>query len=344
MATYVAEALNDPTLYFETLIWTGDGNTPRSLSGLDFQPDMVWSKRRDDAAGHNVLDAVRGAGVDKEIQTNGTGAEGSGRVDEFGYMSAFTSDGFTVTAGSSDNAYWNNNTATYVAWCWKESADAGFDIVSWTGNGSSQNISHSLSAVPHFMITKNRSATGDWSTYHKYGGGTKTFYLSNTDAIGTTSSPWNDTTPTSSVFSVGGGAYTNGDGNSIIGYLWTEKQGYSKFGSYTGNGSGTDGIFVYTGFKPAWLLVKQSSASGEGWYMWDNKRSSSGGHNENDRYLIASASNAEGTLGVDCDFLSNGFKHYYSGDASNGSSDTYIYMAFAEAPFVNSNGVPCNAR
>jgi hypothetical protein len=344
MATYVAEALNDPTLYFETLIWTGDGNTPRSLSGLDFQPDMVWSKRRDDAAGHNVLDAVRGAGVDKELQTNGTGAEGSGRVDEFGYMSAFTSDGFTVTAGSSDNAYWNNNTATYVAWCWKESADAGFDIVSWTGNGSSQNISHSLSAVPHFMITKNRSATGDWSTYHKYGGGTKTFYLSNTDAIGTTSSPWNDTTPTSSVFSVGGGAYTNGDGNSIIGYLWTEKQGYSKFGSYTGNGSGTDGIFVYTGFKPAWLLVKQSSASGEGWYMWDNKRSSSGGHNENDRYLIASASNAEGTLGVDCDFLSNGFKHYYSGDASNGSSDTYIYMAFAEAPFVNSNGVPCNAR
>ncbi len=217
MATYVAEALNDPTLYFETLIWTGDGNTPRSLSGLDFQPDMVWSKRRDDAAGHNVLDSVRGAGVDKEIQTNGTGAEGSGRVDEFGYMSAFTSDGFTVTAGSSDNAYWNNNTATYVAWCWKESADAGFDIVSWTGNGSSQNISHSLSAVPHFMITKNRSATGDWSTYHKYGGGTKTFYLSNTDAIGTTSSPWNDTTPTSSVFSVGGGAYTNGDGNSIIG-------------------------------------------------------------------------------------------------------------------------------
>ena len=132
MATYVAEDLNDPTLYFETLIWTGDGNTPRTLTGLDFAPNMIWSKRRDDAAGHNVLDSVRGAGANAELCPSSTGAEGSNAAETYGYLSAFTSDGFTVTAGSSDNAYWNNNTATYVAWCWKESATAGFDIVSYT--------------------------------------------------------------------------------------------------------------------------------------------------------------------------------------------------------------------
>ena len=134
--------IDDPTLYFETLIWTGDGNTPRSLSGLDFQPNMVWSKRRDDAAGHNVLDSVRGAGVDAELCPSSDGVEGSNNQNAYGYLSAFTSDGFTVTAGSSDNAYWNNNTATYVAWNWKESADAGFDIVTFTGNGSARTISH----------------------------------------------------------------------------------------------------------------------------------------------------------------------------------------------------------
>ena len=328
--------IDNPELYFQVKLYTGTGSSHAiTLDGDEnMQPDMVWWKERGSSDYHTIVDSVRG--VTKRIFTNATDAEDTQAES----LKSFDSDGFTM--GTNSGA--NQSSQTYVAWCWKESADAGFDIVSWTGNGSSQNISHSLSAVPHFMITKNRSATGDWSTYHKFGGGTKTFYLSNTDAIGTTISPWNNTDPTSSVFTVGGGAYTNGDGNSIIGYLWTEKQGYSKFGSYTGNGSATDGIFVYLGFKPAWLLVKQSSAAGEGWYMWDNKRSSSGGANENNRYLIASANNAEGTLGVDCDFLSNGFKHYYSGDASNGSSDTYIYMAFAEAPFVNSEGVPCNAK
>ena len=328
--------IDNPELYFQVKLYTGTGSSHAiTLDGDEnMQPDMVWWKERGSSDYHTIVDSVRG--VTKRIFTNATDAEDTQAES----LKSFDSDGFTM--GTNSGA--NQSSQTYVAWCWKESADAGFDIVSWTGNGSSQNISHSLSAVPHFMITKNRSATGDWSTYHKFGGGTKTFYLSNSDAIGTTISPWNNTDPTSSVFTVGGGAYTNGDGNSIIGYLWTEKQGYSKFGSYTGNGSATDGIFVYLGFKPAWLLVKQSSAAGEGWYMWDNKRSSSGGANENNRYLIASANNAEGTLGVDCDFLSNGFKHYYSGDASNGSSDTYIYMAFAEAPFVNSEGVPCNAK
>ena len=353
MAAYTT--IDNPELYFNTVVFTGDvvdGDGTyhdQAVTGVGFEPDLLWHKGVTGARPHYIVDSVRGQGGSptemKHISSSATAEETTTNTN--GHIKSLDSDGWTAVSGSDSSSRANNsclNGEKYVGWCWKESADAGFDIVSWTGNGSSQNISHSLSAVPHFMITKNRSATGDWSTYHKFGGGTKTFYLSNSDAIGTTISPWNNTDPTSSVFTVGGGAYTNGDGNSIIGYLWTEKQGYSKFGSYTGNGSATDGIFVYLGFKPAWLLVKQSSAAGEGWYMWDNKRSSSGGANENNRYLIASANNAEGTLGVDCDFLSNGFKHYYSGDASNGSSDTYIYMAFAEAPFVNSEGVPCNAK
>ena len=253
--------IDNPELYFQVKLYTGTGSSHAiTLDGDEnMQPDMVWWKERGSSDYHTIVDSVRG--VTKRIFTNATDAEDTQAES----LKSFDSDGFTM--GTNSGA--NQSSQTYVAWCWKESADAGFDIVSWTGNGSSQNISHSLSAVPHFMITKNRSATGDWSTYHKFGGGTKTFYLSNSDAIGTTISPWNNTDPTSSVFTVGGGAYTNGSGNSIIGYLWTEKQGYSKFGSYSGNGD-ADGAFVYTGFRPAFVLLKNSSGT-LNWNMQDNK-------------------------------------------------------------------------
>ena len=338
MATYVAEALNDPTLYFETLIWTGDGNTPRSLSGLDFQPNMVWSKRRDDAAGHNVLDSVRGAGVDAELCPSSDGVEGSNNANAYGYLSAFTSDGFTVTAGSSDNAYWNNNTATYVAWNWKESADAGFDIVTFTGNGSARTISHSLSAVPKMMAVKNRSTSQSWRIYHNALGATKEIYFDLTDAAGTSSSTWNDTSPTSSVFSVGGGAGSNENTSSIVAYLFSEKQGFSKFGSYIGNGN-VDGTFVYTGFRPAMVIQKMSSSGGYSWHIFDNKRDP---HNPIDKRLFPDATDGDSTS-TNVDFLSNGFKLRSTGTGYNGAH-THIYAAFAEAPFVNSNGVPCNAR
>ena len=364
MATYVAEALNDPTLYFETLIWTGDGNTPRSLSGLDFQPDMVWSKRRDDAAGHNVLDAVRGAGVDKEIQTNGTGAEGSGRVDEFGYMSAFTSDGFTVTAGSSDNAYWNNNTATYVAWCWKAGGSgssntdgsintiktsanttSGFSINTFTGTQQVGTVGHGLGSAPGVMIVKNTADSSDaWYVYHQgLASDPETDYiiLNTTAAKVDYNTPWNDTAPTSSVFTVGADGGNNESGSTMAAYCFAEKQGFSKFGSYTGNGSSSanSGPFVYLGFKPSLVIVKNTSGT-EGWQIWDNKRSSFNGQGSN---ISPNSSNAEST-GVRVHFFSNGFQLVSSGADQNTDGNVFIYMAFAEAPFVNSNGVPCNAR
>ena len=339
--------IDDPTLYFETLTWTGDGNTPRTLTGLDFQADMIWSKRRDDAAGHNLLDSVRGAGANSELCPSSNGAEGSNAAETFGYLSAFTSDGFTVTAGSSDNAYWNNNTATYVAWCWKESATAGFDIVSYTGNGSNRTISHSLSAKPAMMIVKQRSEARDWWVYNKnlHGtdGATGVLYLDLTDAAGTSATTsWNSTAPTTSVFSLGTTVGVNKASQTYIAYLFAEKQGFSKFGSYIGNGN-VDGTYVHLGFRPAWLLIKRSSASGTDWILHDNKRA---GFNVNDDYLAANTSAAEvtGNTYQNLDLLANGFKKRRSGTGTNTSGETYVYMAFAEQPFVNSKGVPCNAR
>ncbi len=325
--------IDNPELYFQVKLYTGTGSSHAiTLDGDEnMQPDMVWWKERGSSDYHTIVDSVRG--VTKRIFTNATDAEDTQAES----LKSFDSDGFTM--GTNSGA--NQSSQTYVAWCWKESADAGFDIVSWTGNGSSQNISHSLSAVPHFMITKNRSATGDWSTYHKFGGGTKTFYLSNSDAIGTTISPWNNTDPTSSVFTVGGGAYTNGSGNSIIGYLWTEKQGYSKFGSYTGNGD-ADGAFVYTGFRPAFVLLKNSSGT-LNWNMQDNKRWE--GYNEVQPHLAPNLSAQEySSSSYGIHLLSNGFKITNNLSVWNGSGNAHIYMAFSEQPLVNSNGVPANAR
>ena len=325
--------IDNPELYFQVKLYTGTGSSHAiTLDGDEnMQPDMVWWKERGSSDYHTIVDSVRG--VTKRIFTNATDAEDTQAES----LKSFDSDGFTM--GTNSGA--NQSSQTYVAWCWKESADAGFDIVSWTGNGSSQNISHSLLAVPHFMITKNRSATGDWSTYHKFGGGTKTFYLSNSDAIGTTISPWNNTDPTSSVFTVGGGAYTNGSGNSIIGYLWTEKQGYSKFGSYTGNGD-ADGAFVYTGFRPAFVLLKNSSGT-LNWNMQDNKRWE--GYNEVQPHLAPNLSAQEySSSSYGIHLLSNGFKITNNLSVWNGSGNAHIYMAFSEQPLVNSNGVPANAR
>ena len=358
-------SIDDPELYFETLIWTGDGNTPRSLSGLDFQPDMVWSKRRDDAAGHNVLDAVRGAGVDKEIQTNGNGAEGSGRVDEFGYMSAFTSDGFTVTAGTSDNAYWNNNTATYVAWCWKAGGSgssntdgsintiktsanttSGFSINTFTGTQNVGTVGHGLGSAPGVMIVKNTADSSDaWYVYHQgLASDPETDYiiLNTTAAKVDYNTPWNDTAPTSSVFTVGADGGNNESGSTMVAYCFAEKQGFSKFGSYTGNAN-ANGPFIYTGFRPAMIIIKNTAAT-EHWRIYDNKRDS---FNHMFRCIFPNDSSAESTVdnaSEEIDFLSNGIKIRSSAAQLNGSGNALIYMAFAEAPFVNSNGVPCNAR
>ena len=374
MATYVAEALNDPTQYFEVLIWTGDGTSPRTLSGLEFQPDMVWSKRRDDAAGHNLLDSTRGAGENAELCPSSTGIAGSNQAETYGYLSAFTSDGFTVTEGSSDNAYWNNNTATYVAWCWKAgtsftndasatsvgntdsngtaSSTAGFSIAKWVGAGASLDIQvkHGLSVKPAVMFTKNIEEAGGnhWAVYHhKNTSAPETDYLKLSDNVATTDEAtiWADTAPTSTVFTAGDLSGSNRANDDFVGYFWNEVQGYSKFGGYTGNGN-VNGTFVYTGFRPAMVILKRSSSTSN-WYIADNKRNT---FNLVSKALFPNDSAAEGDLASNTpiDFLSNGFKLRNSnmtGDTNiNLSGSTYIYMAFAEAPLVNSNGVPVNAR
>jgi len=238
----------------------------------------------------------------------------------------------------------NSSSRTFVAWCWKESATAGFDIVAYTGNGTDDtDISHNLSAVPHVMIVKNRTSAHGWNVYHhKNTSAPETDYLSLDEDGGTNDSAgsWSDEAPTSSVFTLGDGNGTNKNTNSLIAYLWAPKQGFSKFGGFTGNGN-DNGPFIYTGFRPAWTMIKCTSAT-DHWPIDDNKRAP---HNFMQNTLRANLTNVEYTgAAYGIDFLSNGFKVRNDDGQYNLDGGTFVYMAFAEAPFVNSNGVPCNAR
>ena len=328
--------IDNPELYFQTKLYTGTGSSNAiTLDGSeDMAPDLVWLKKRSAGGGHYLTDTVRGA--TKTIYPDGTDAEGT--VAQA--LTAFGSDGFTVGTDSGINV----NTGTHVAWCWKESADAGFDIVSYAGDAvAGRNISHSLGAVPHVMFVKNRTNAIKWAVYHhKNTSAPETDHLQLNDNVATSDddSTWDDTAPTSSVFRVKSSTSTNGSSANYIAYLWTEKQGFSKFGSYTGNGS-ADGTYVYTGFRPAFVLFK-GLASNREWILADNKRDPI---NEVDAVLYGNTTDLEGDSDM-VDFLSNGFKFIHaSGPGTiNTSGETYVYMAFAEQPFVNSNGVPGNAR
>jgi len=336
--------IDNPELYFQTKIYTGDGNDNRSITfdgEEDMQPNLTWFKSRSAATWHNVYDSVRGA--NKSLATNASNAEET-RSDT---MDSFDSNGFTLgndTSQSPNGLNTNASGYTYVAWCWKESATAGFDIVSYTGNGSNRTISHSLSAKPAMIIVKQRSASRDWWVYNKNldgtDGATGVLYLSTTDAAGTSATTsWNSTAPTTSVFSLGTTVGVNANTGTYIAYCFAEKQGYSKFGSYEGNGN-ADGTFVYTGFSPSFVMLKEIDQTGN-WCMSDNKRPRYNPTN----MVNANEAGAETTDGTNTiDHLSNGFKLRTTGSSSNTSNSTYIYMAFAEAPFVNSKGVPCNAR
>ena len=329
--------IDDPAEYFNTLLWTGNGVDGRALTGVGFQPNMMWSKVRTQTHEHSLVDTVRGVD-NKRLMPNDDNNEDT--TNSHGHFDSLDSDGFTLTTAGGDYNV-NRNTDTYVGWFWKETATAGFDMVGYTGDGSARTISHSLSAVPHFMWVKSRTHDISWRIYHhKNTAAPATDYLELNDTTVTTDSAtvWNDTTPTSSVFSVGSENNVNQDTTSLIAYLWSEKQGYSKFGSYVGNGN-ADCTFVYTGFRPAFVLGRNTGA-GHNWWIADNKRDT---YNVMTKLLRADTNGAE-TSGTIIDFLSNGFKLRENGADRNESGETIIYMAFAEAPFVNSNGVPCNAR
>ena len=338
MAAYTT--IDNPELYFQAKTYSGNSST-QSLTfdgSEDMQPDLVWTKKRSPAgSGHYVTDVIRGVGI--SIFPDDTGAEYDYGSDG---MTAFDSDGFSL--GS--NAGMNGSGTTHIAWCWKESATAGFDIVGYTGNETNRTISHSLSAVPKMIIQKNRSTSGGyhWNVYHASNTSapeTDFLALNETSATSDSNIYWNDTAPTSSVFSLGTSGQSNKSGATNIAYLWSDVQGFSKFGSYVGNDS-TDGPFIYTGFKPAFFITKKSNGAKD-WNIYDNKRSDSGGGNANDQYLEANNAAAEQS-GQDVDLLSNGVKIRATSSEVNGVDNNFIYMAFAEAPFVNSNGVPCNAR
>ena len=330
--------IDDPTLYFSATLYTGDGQQDRAVTidGTGMQPDLLWNKSRSLGEQHAIGDSVRG--VQRKIGSSNNDAQSS--AGSYTNFSTITSTGFTVATGGVDGAV-NQNNATYCNWAWKETATAGFDIVLYTGNATGRTIAHNLNAVPKMIITKNVSASGDWYTYHQAVGNTKTMLLNQTNAASDAdASFWNNTSPTSSVFSVGGATAVNGNGNSIIAYVFAEKQGYSKFGSYVGNGN-ANGTFVYTGFKPAFVMVKDSSNAGYNWMMYDNKRL---GYNGGSRYLIANESYAEsGSSDNLMDFTSNGFKLRIA-DQNINRTHTYLYMCFAENPFTSSAGTPVTAR
>ena len=357
MAAYTS--IDDPSAYFKVQLYTGDGNSSNAITfndtDTDMQPDLVWIKNRTatSSGSHILNDAVRG--TQKALYPNGTDAEASTSDG----LSAFGSDGFTV----GDGAIINYNNDNYVAWCWKAgtsfSNDAsatsvgsidsagsinttsGFAIIRWSGTAANATIAHGIAAPKMMIIKRISGGTESWVVYHQAISPAKHLFLNGTDAENADTNNFQNTATTSSVFSVGTYNQMNASGtNNMIAYCFAEKQGFSKFGSYTGNGN-ADGTFVYTGFRPAWFLTKKSSASGNNWTLWDNKRDTK---NPMDLLLHPNSSNAENDSGDNIDFCSNGVKLRNTAGGNNASGATYIFMAFAEAPFVNSNGVPCNAR
>ena len=341
-----------PSDYFNTVTYAGNSSSTQSITGVGFQPDWVWIKQRNLAYSHVLFDAVRGVG--KNLSSNSTTAEETN--NSVGYLSAFDSDGFTVSQGSSSGDR-VNGAYNYVGWNWKANGSgsantdgsisstvsanttAGFSIVKWTGTGSAETIGHGTGQEIKFFIAKKTSASGDnWYAYHGSLGGTKYLHLNNTASAGTASSPFNNTNPTSTTISAG--TDLSNSSADYIAYCFAEKKGFSKFSSHVGNGS-TDGAFIYTGFKPAWFLLKPSSGSGQ-WFVWDSTRSPI---NQAQKILSPESTAVEGdSSGAAVDFVSNGIKIRNSDGGINQSGVTYITMAFAEHPLVSSNDIPATAR
>ena len=337
--------INKSSDYFTPKLYTGNGST-NTITGLNFQPDMTWLRARSGASGNEIYDAVRGATY--RIYPNISDG-GDALVQG---LQAWTSDGFTVGSASGINT----NSATFVSWNWKANGQgssntdgsinttytsanttSGFSISTYTGTGANATIGHGLGVAPQVVIYKRTNTTGNWFMYNKNIGNTKYLNLDATSAV-QTYNVFQNTDPSSTLLYVSGDSGANASGGTYVAYCFAEKQGYSKFGSYAGNGN-NDGTFVYTGFKPAWIMFKRTD-SAESWIMADNKRDS---YNAVTKYLEADANSAEGS-GVNYDFLSNGFK--FNTTSQNTGGATYIYMAFAETPFVANSGesIPTTAR
>ena len=340
-----------PTDYFNTVLYTGNGST-QSITGVGFQPDWIWQKERSSTSYHIATDSVRG--LTKQLFPNDPYQDATAS----NYITSFDSDGFGL--GASNDI--NQSSETYAAWNWlaggstssnsngsitstvSANTTAGFSIVSYTGTGSNATVGHGLGSVPKMFIVKDRTSGENWRVYHASLGNTKEIYLDLPNASVTSSTTWNNTTPTSSVFSVGTVHGTNKSSDNYIAYCFAEIKGYSKFGSYTANAN-ADGPFVYTGFKPAWILLKASNNGSWSWRFSDSTRTTFNSSTFNN--LFPSSSAAEVSNEKDLDYLSNGFKLRTSGSGVNNSGYNVIYMAFAQNPFVANNSgtaVPVVAR
>jgi hypothetical protein len=354
--------IDDPSAYFQAVLWTGNTSAPRSITNdgnSNLQPDLVWGKNRTSAGtDHEVYDSNRGTGTSYNLKTSSTAVEGIGTT--YGQLTSFDTDGFTVNAGGTNDDFWNENGSEFVAWQWKANGgttssntdgsitstvqanqDAGFSIVTYTTAGSTATIGHGLGAKPDVILLKKRNGAISWYVRHV---STGTSYLNlnlTSAAVSNPAATWTTTEPTTSVYSIGTSTDFNINGGEYVAYCFASKQGFSKFGKYVGNGN-ANGPFVYTGFKPAFVMIKNASAS-TNWYMWDNKRSPFNAIKDG---LNANATNATQGAGYEMlDFLSNGFKiRSYADGTWNGSGNTIIYMAFAENPFTTSTGIPTTAR
>jgi hypothetical protein len=313
-------SIKKPSSYFDVKLYSGT-NASQSITGLGFSPDLIWFKNRTGTAYHGLFDSVRGRAAG--LSSNVSDAESTSSAGND--LASFDANGFTLGPVQNWNST-NGSGNSIVAWCWDESATPGFDIVTYTGNGTARTIAHSLGVAPSWMVVKRRDAAEDWGVYHVSMGNGNYMYLNGTQGS-TSGSVWNNTTPTSSVFSVGTSTVVNANTGTYVAYLWSEVAGFSKFGSYSGTGS-SDGPFVFTGFRPRFVMFKRTDSAAS-WFMEDSAR---GTYNVMGPELYANLSDAETTVSR-LDFLSNGFKMRAANAGDNASGGTYVYAAFAESPF-----------
>ena len=339
--------IDDPTLHFNTKLYTGTGSE-LAITGVGFQPDFTWIKERNGSTNHMLTDSVRGA--TKTLHAQNTDSEST----DAQALKSFDSDGFTVGT----NGDVNTNTDTYVSWNWKAGGSAsnntdgnktislsvnttaGFSVGTYAGTGQDSTIGHGLGAVPDWLMIKNRSSgSRKWQLWHNGLTGTNKYLaIDRSDAELTDTASWDNTAHTSSVWNTYGSGEANQNGENFVCYAWKPIKGFSKFGSYKGQGN-SDGPMIYTGFKPAWIMTKQIDGSSS-WILHDNKRDPI---NPIDEFFTAEEGDAVGDLDS-FDLLSNGFKVRTSNGDRNSDTNTFVYWAFAESPIVNSNAVPNNAR
>ena len=351
-----------PKKHFDTLIYTGNGSADRDITGLEFKPDFVWIKNRDDYDWHMLQDVIRGANKVLYSNTN----DGEDTDNSNGHVNHFIEGGFNVTAGASGNT--NKDTEDYVAWCWKAGGaavsnsdgtvtssisvnkEAGFSIVTYTGNATAnQTVGHGLGAAPNIVITKRRNSSDNWQVYwNSQGSGQATSrngFLNLSNAMNNPAhvDQWGGAVVTSTTFPLGASDVSNnGSGDTYVSYCWTGIPGYSKFGEYTGSGN-SDGTFVHCGFRPAFLIAKKYSGT-DAWMMWDSTRDSHNiMHHRNSTEYYPETTTVSSSSSQ-CDFLSNGFKWRGTSNDTNGDGDNYVFWAFAEQPGTTSFDTISNAR